>query len=43
MEKLQKLITMLTELSKRKFFGKIIISFESGTPTIMQVNEIMKL
>lgn len=43
MDKLQKLIMLLTDYIKRKWYGKITISLESGNIVNMKVEENIKL
>ena len=43
MEKLQKLIILLTEYLKKKWYGKITISVEAGNIVNLKVEENIKL
>ena len=43
MDKLTKLITIIKGLVSRKFFGKVIISFESGNVVNLNISESFKL
>jgi hypothetical protein len=43
MEKLQKLIILLTEYLKKKWFGKIEISIEAGNIVNLKITESIKL
>lgn len=43
METLQKLIMLLTEKIKKRFYGKVEISFEAGNIVTLKVTESIKL
>ena len=43
MEKLQRLIMMLTSYVTKKWFGQVVISFESGNIVNIKVTENIKL
>lgn len=43
MEKLQKLVTILTGFAKKQWYGKLEISFENGIIVNVKITENIKL